>query len=376
MAKTTRVRRAGTGGWRPEDPATARPGTAAASAASAASSSRAADSRLLTALLPLRLFLGGTFLYAGLDKFLTPAFLREGGSGSIAQQLQGFTHSSPLTPLIQAVALPHPIVIGILIALAEIAVGIGLLLGIAYRLSALGGFLIGMLFFLTASWGTQPYYFGPDLPYAAGFLTLALVGRPGPYTIARSVDSLFSPVEPAPRRGYSRQQWREEEADFSPTRRAFLQSVVVGAAALVVGGAAFALTRMAGTDAGGGDSLPGGNGSGGGATATQGTGTGSGSSIGTVSQITQDGSLQFTDPSSGDPALAIQVNGQVQGYDATCTHQGCPVQYDPSQKIFACPCHGAEFDATNNAQVIAGPARAPLSPIKLTVDAQGNVFVG
>ncbi len=343
----------------------------------------ASEPALLKALLPLRFFAGGTFLYAGLDKFLNPAFLREGGSGSIAQQLQGFTHDSPLTPLIQAIALPHPTLVGGLIALGEIAVGLGLLAGIVYRLSALGGFAIAMLFFLTASWGTSPYYYGPDLPYAAGFLTLALVGKPGPFTLARSVDSLFEPVEPAPRWG-SRQPPATES--YSPERRAFLQSVVLGAAALVVGAAAFALPRLGGDtglgtlepgsgDTGGTNNGGANNGGGSNAGASQAPGGGSGNSIGTVNQISQQGFLQFTDPSSGDPAYAISINGQVQGYDATCTHQGCPVQYAADQKMFFCPCHGAEFDATHGAQVVAGPAPRPLSPINLTVDAQGNVFV-
>jgi len=51
--------------------------------------------------------------------------------------------------------------------------------GLAYRLAAAAGASISFLFWLTASWGTAPYFYGPDLPYAAGWLTLALAGHGG-----------------------------------------------------------------------------------------------------------------------------------------------------------------------------------------------------
>ena len=69
------------------------------------------------ALLPLRLFLGAMLLYAGVDKFLDPAFLHTAGPGSIGQQLGVFTHASPLTPLIEIFAQPVPVVVGVVIAL-------------------------------------------------------------------------------------------------------------------------------------------------------------------------------------------------------------------------------------------------------------------
>jgi thiosulfate dehydrogenase [quinone] large subunit len=131
------------------------------------------------ALLPLRVFLGITFVYAGLDKLLDPAFLDVTSPGGIRGQLEGFAAVSPLAPLIQAVALPYPIAIGILMALGEIAVGLGVLTGIFYRLAALGGLLISLTLFLTASWAVRPYYLGNDLPYLMGWVTLAIAGSGG-----------------------------------------------------------------------------------------------------------------------------------------------------------------------------------------------------
>jgi len=131
------------------------------------------------ALLPLRVFLGITFVYAGLDKLLDPAFLDVASPSGIRAQLEGFASVSPLAPLIEAVALPYPVAIGILMALGEIAVGLGALTGILYRLAALGGVLISLTLFLTASWAVRPYYLGNDLPYLLGWVTLAIAGSGG-----------------------------------------------------------------------------------------------------------------------------------------------------------------------------------------------------
>jgi thiosulfate dehydrogenase [quinone] large subunit len=128
------------------------------------------------ALLPLRLFFGATFVYAGLDKLLDPGFFNPDVANSIQAQFQAFERASPLAPLIH-LAQPIAPLLGLLIALGEIAVGIGALTGLAYRLAALGGAAISLLFFLTASWTTHPYYFGNDLPYMFGWLTLALAGH-------------------------------------------------------------------------------------------------------------------------------------------------------------------------------------------------------
>jgi uncharacterized membrane protein YphA (DoxX/SURF4 family) len=119
------------------------------------------DPRLGRLMLPLRLFLGVTFIYAGLVKLLDPSFLDPTAAASMVAQLHAFARDSPLAPLINAVAIPFATPVGLLIALGELAVGVGAITGLAGRPAAWGGCLISGLFFLTASWGTSPYFYGP-----------------------------------------------------------------------------------------------------------------------------------------------------------------------------------------------------------------------
>ncbi len=53
------------------------------------------------------------------------------GPGSIGEQLAAFAKVSPIAPLVEVFAQPFPVEIGFLIAIAEIAVGLGALTGLA-----------------------------------------------------------------------------------------------------------------------------------------------------------------------------------------------------------------------------------------------------
>lgn len=116
------------------------------------------------ALLPLRLFLGVTFVYAGLDKLTDPAFLSATGDGSIGQQMEAVRGAAGIPALID-LSLADPVGFGVAIALGELAVGLGALAGLLTRVAALGGALISLSLWLTMSWSTTPYYFGADLIY-------------------------------------------------------------------------------------------------------------------------------------------------------------------------------------------------------------------
>ena len=343
--------------------------------------------RLTLALLPLRLFLGVTFLYAGIDKLIDPTFLRATGPGSIGAQLAEFVKVSPIAPLVQVFGQTFPVEIGFLIAVAEIAIGLGALTGLLFRLSAAGGLALSITFWLTASWATKPYYYGPDLPYAFGWLTVALAGTGDRFTV---------------------ENWFRTDADgedyddepVSAERRAVLKAGFLGLASLAVaafagtvgasvlgrGKAELASASSSPAPAGGStgavapppDPAAGAT-AGPGATAAAGAtqAPASGPVVARVSQLGSGKAISFNDPISGDPGVLVKLeDGSIVAFDAVCTHAGCTVEWDPSYDLLVCPCHGAAFDPAHNAQVVAGPTNTPLSPIPIHVDtASGRISV-
>ncbi len=127
------------------------------------------DTATRYALLPLRVFLGVTFIYAGLDKLTNSAFMSESGAGSIGDMMRTVRDSSAIPALVD-LALKNPVGFGYAIALGELAVGIGTLIGLLTRLAALGGALISLSLWLTVSWASDPYYYGNDLAYLMAWL--------------------------------------------------------------------------------------------------------------------------------------------------------------------------------------------------------------
>jgi thiosulfate dehydrogenase (quinone) large subunit len=322
------------------------------------------------ALLPLRAFLGFTFVYAGIDKFATKGFLAASGPGSIGEQLETFTRSSPLTPLIEAVALPYPVAIGTLIALGEIAIGLGVLTGLLYRIAAAAGVFTALTLWLTASWSTTPYYYGPDLPVMFGFITLALAGHGGILVVTNL----------APFRGGrgSAATAPGSAAAGGIGRRELLQAAVLGLAAISLG----AIGRLV-LGGGASDTVAGGGGasaspgpSGGATPAPSAAGqtpaasaTAAGPVIANANQIGAGQAVAFIIPSSGDPGAVIKLaDGKVVAYDLICTHEGCTVGYDTASGDLRCPCHGATFDPAQDGLVLSGPAPRPLSTVPLVID--------
>ncbi|MGW0813513.1 DoxX family membrane protein [Streptomyces viridiviolaceus] len=135
------------------------------------------DSATRYALVPLRLFLGITFVYAGLDKLTDSAFMKDAGAGSVGDMMRAVRDSSAVPALVD-LALKDPTGFGYAIALGELAVGIGTLLGLLTRLAALGGALISLSLWLTVSWASDPYYYGNDLVYLMAWIPLVLAGAP------------------------------------------------------------------------------------------------------------------------------------------------------------------------------------------------------
>ncbi len=333
------------------------------------------------ALLPLRIFLGVTFLYAGLDKLLDPSFLDPASPNGIRAQLEGFVHVSPLAPLIQAVALPFPVAIGALMALGEIAVGLGALTGIAYRLAAVGGAVISFTLLLTASWTVRPFYLGNDLPYMLGWVTLAAAGSGGVLVIGPWLERKLG-LRRTPKTMRRGVPAAEEVA--SPSRRMFLDVSILAAATLVVGAVAGGLRMLLPTSTSSGNigargpaSTP----SGGSVAASVAPAStpAVGNAIANVSDLAATPAIGFVVPSSGDPGGLIKLSdGTFVAYDLVCTHEGCTVSnYDNRAQILQCPCHGATFDAAHDARVVSGPAPRPLTKLPLRIDSTtGAITIG
>ncbi|MEY9962381.1 thiosulfate dehydrogenase [quinone] large subunit [Streptacidiphilus sp. MAP12-16] len=130
------------------------------------------------ALLPLRIFLGITFVYAGLDKLTDSHYLAGLGDPlSFAAMTQGVKSGSPIGPLLD-LALKAPTAFALAIAIGELAVGLGALFGLLGRVAAFGGVLLNLSFFLTVSWQVHPYYLGNDLIYLMAWVPLVLAGTP------------------------------------------------------------------------------------------------------------------------------------------------------------------------------------------------------
>ena len=334
----------------------------------------AAASPAVRGLLLVRFFFGVTFVYAGLDKLLDPNFFNPASATSIQAQFVIFERVSPLAPLVR-LAEPYAVVLGLLIALGEIGAGLGALTGLCFRLAALGGAMLSLMFFLTASWTTRPYYLGPDLPYAVGWLALLVAGHGGvlvpSWAVAGGPGQAAGPVL---------------------SRRSVVQLGALTGLTLLVGSVAGLLRLLLPPDAtvaptptptrvpvsptpaassptptpvASGSPAP---------TAT--AAAGQGIPIATVAQVEQRGSLDFQVPISapaemfpGDPAVIVSLtDGTFAAYDAICTHAGCTVEYVRVAGIIGCPCHGAEFDPANHGRVLQGPARRPLVELPLIVD--------
>jgi len=90
--------------------------------------------------------------------------------------------------------------------------------------------------------------------------------------------------------------------------------------------------------------------------------------VGTVAELDEKGFISdkaffagavllVRDPSSSDQLIAV---------NSLCTHQGCSVDWDGEENIFACPCHGSSFAADGS--VVTGPAETPLGLFDAIID--------
>jgi len=382
-------------------------------------------------LLPLRAFLGFTFVFAGLQKLANPAFFNAANPASIQAQLASARRASPIHSLIGPlthVAVP----VGLLIAFAELAIGLGTLLGLWARAAAIGGSVVAFLLFLTVSFHSHPYYTGSDIVFVFAWIPLILAGAGGvlsadallarrarrsvgaepeaivpvPFASVRRVCGSYEDGRCVARQGaacapgpcpYLARQIpdspRIDRAELD--RRTFVAKSaaagVVSAFALLSGAAAAGLGRLGGTPSGDvARSLGQTAGSQGPTTTTSSASAGagpvtttttpaavrpSGTRIGPARDVPVGGAASFQDPSSGDPSLVVQPQaGTFLAFDAVCPHAGCTVQYDPTHKLFICPCHGSEFNGRTGS-VEVGPAQQGLTRLQIAEGSDGQLYI-
>lgn len=287
-------------------------------------------------LLPLRAFLAIVFIYGGLSKIIDRNFLDGSSPLSMHAAVSAARAGSPIRGLLGSVQA-HSFGFGVLMAAAELAVGLGVLAGLATRVAAAGGMVLATSLWLTVSWGAQPWFTSADLVYLVALTPLLVAGSGG----VMSADA-----------------WLERMRDAHPgagedrTRRALLGgSALVGAAVLLGGSALF--RRAPGTPTGGAVAPP--------------HAPGRPESLTATAAVPVGGAHKVTDPASGDTVWVLQLqSGAFTAYNASCPHQGCPVNFVSASEGFACPCHGSRFDARGG--VLNGPAKRGLSPIEVVVD--------
>jgi thiosulfate dehydrogenase [quinone] large subunit len=324
------------------------------------------------ALMPLRLFLGATFLFAGLQKLANPAFFSSSSAISIHAQLEGSARTSPIHALVSHL-VPVASAVGVIIAVGEVAIGVGILVGLWTRVAAIAGMALSFGLFLTVSFHASPYFTGSDIVFFFAWTPLALAGAAGAPAFDTWVrqSSVPGDGEPAPDEGVPRRTVLSKGA-----LTGFTATVVVVASGWT---AAFGRFGDGATSSADGEkTLSGGAGD----PATSSTGTTGGGAppppgteVGSATDVPVGGSAAFTDPATGAPALVIQQTaGRFVAFDAVCPHAGCTVAYAPSAEIIACPCHGSEFDAESGA-VIRGPATRGLTPISVVKGANGDLYV-
>jgi thiosulfate dehydrogenase [quinone] large subunit len=361
------------------------------------------------ALLPLRLFLGVTFTFASLQKLANPNFFNAASPASIQNQLKGAAQFSPIHALLHPM-LPYAGTIGMVIAYAELAIGLGALLGLYSRIAALGGAVLSFSLFLTVSFHASPYYTGADIVFFFAWLPFIVAGS-GPQL---SLDGYLARYARA-KKGIAASDLvaipfaqvqlvcgKFKQNTCSALSGAACRSdvcpVLLGSQApiatavdldvvkrrqVVLGGvtaAAVATTAviLGSTTAGlgkliGGAKSPSAGNNLGGATGATGA-TGSGTLVGSAAKVPVGHAATVQLPGSGDPGIVIHVKeGEWLCYDTVCPHLGCTVSWTPGSAVLVCPCHGSMFDVASGG-VIGGPASHGLRSLTVK-DVGGNLYI-
>lgn len=338
-------------------------------------------------LFPVRLFLGLTFVYGGIQKLSDPGFLHPGAPTYIGTQLRGFANGTPGGFLLRAFALPHPGLSGVGVALAEIAIGLLVTTGLLVRPAAAAGLALNLLLFLTNSWHTYPYFLGSDIVFVFAWGPFVVAGTSRQPTLEPMLQRLVAMWAPSAVPGVRLDGLEAERSRSKPSFGApeLTRRTAIGAALSLASTATAAIAglsllargsyrapRTLSASAPRHSPAPTSPASSGAAPQTYAHGLPSGAvKLGAASQLPAGQGATYPDPGDGNPDIIIrQTNGSLVAHSAVCTHAGCTVGYQGDQIV--CPCHGAVYNAQTGA-VISGPAPAPLAPRKV-IERGGEIY--
>jgi thiosulfate dehydrogenase [quinone] large subunit len=327
------------------------------------------------ALLPLRIFLGVTFVYAGIQKLSDPGFLQHGAPTYIGTQLHGFANGTPGGFLLKTFAIPHAELAGVGVALLEIAIGLLVLAGLFTRAAAAAGLALNLVLFLTASWKASPYFLGPDIVFVFAWVPFVLAGADGQPALAHVIEERAR--RGLPRRGETAPG--QAAVGETVTRRRLLGQAVAAAGAATLGiagisalvkGSYHGHSHVLGAKAAG-------NGARGAVPARHVKAAHSAKvpsgavRLGPSNALSPGQGATYRDPADGSPDLLVrQPGGELTAMSAVCTHAGCTVGYQNGQIV--CPCHGATYDPRSGA-VTGGPAPQGLAR-KRVVESGGQIY--
>ncbi len=318
------------------------------------------SSNLGLALFPLRAFLGFTFIYAGLQKFFSADYWSATSSNGFLSQTQAASVNSPIGFILNH-TLEHHAIFAFAIAAGELLSGLGILFGIWTRWAALGAFGLSTSFFLTVSWGTSPYYFGPDIVFMAALLPLIIAGDGNYLSLGSKIaEGVRRDKGVAPGAVISNAPLENEIK-----RRTLLKTGAVAGGAGIAGLAVGVIGYKSNSNKVIATATPSASAS---TTASASASAAtSGTKIASVTDVPVGSAFKFMNPATGKPGYVMQpAAGTFVACSAVCTHQGCIVNFDKASDIFHCPCHGAEFDGTSGA-VTRGPAHRDLEKFTVTV---------
>jgi len=339
------------------------------------------------ALFPLRLFLGLTFVYGGMQKLSDPGFLHPGAPTYIGAQLRGFASGTPGGFILHAVALPFPRLAGVGVALLEIAVGLLVSAGLLTRAAAAAGLALNLLLFLTASWKTSPYFLGSDIVFIFAWLPFVLAGAVGQPALDHRLQELARR-----RRGRAERAARaagRRAGSPAPAGAALTRRGLLGQALALTGVATGALAALSAAAAGryrsgagvrplassptsvapSSPSLavhhhrPAGR-------SAAGPPAG-GVRLGPSGGLGAGQAATYRDPHDGQADILVRDrSGGLTALSALCTHAGCAVTYQGG--ALYCPCHGSVFNARTGA-VEQGPAVQALAQKKV-IERGGSIY--